>query len=53
MYTSVPLAGAVSGLLAGVITEHMDGAGGIAGWRWLFVSTVPLSRHNLTDFPVS
>lgn len=40
LYTSVAVAGAVSGLLAGVITEFMDGAAGIAGWRWLFVSTV-------------
>lgn len=39
LYTSVAVAGAVSGLLAGVITEYMDGAAGIAGWRWLFVST--------------
>lgn len=38
LYTSVAVAGAISGLLAGVITEFMDGAGGIAGWRWLFVS---------------
>ncbi|KAK5941613.1 hypothetical protein PMZ80_005561 [Knufia obscura] len=37
LYTSVPIAGAVSGLLAGVITEYMEGAGGIAGWRWLFI----------------
>ncbi|KAK4936973.1 hypothetical protein LTR10_022283 [Elasticomyces elasticus] len=37
LYTSVPLAGAISGLLAGLITEYMDGAGGIAGWRWLFI----------------
>ena len=37
MYTSVPLAGAISGLLAGVITDNMDGAAGIAGWRWLFI----------------
>jgi MFS family permease len=37
MYTSVPLAGAVSGLLAGVIIQHMDGLAGLAGWRWLFV----------------
>lgn len=38
IYTSVALAGGLSGLLAGVITEHMDGARGIAGWKWLFVS---------------
>lgn len=37
LYTSVALAGAFSGLLAGVITEYMDGTGGIAGWRWLFI----------------
>ncbi|KAH8659783.1 putative nicotinamide mononucleotide permease [Xylariales sp. PMI_506] len=37
LYTSVPLAGGLSGLLAGVITQYMEGAGGIAGWRWLFI----------------
>ncbi|KAL4874406.1 major facilitator superfamily domain-containing protein [Aspergillus karnatakaensis] len=37
LYTSVPLAGAISGLLAGVITDHMDGAAGLPGWRWLFI----------------
>ncbi|KAL4778431.1 major facilitator superfamily domain-containing protein [Aspergillus varians] len=37
LYTSVPLAGAISGLLAGVITDHMDGIGGLPGWRWLFI----------------
>lgn len=37
LYTSVAVAGALSGLLAGVITEYMDNAGGIRGWRWLFI----------------
>ncbi|EKD15558.1 MFS transporter [Drepanopeziza brunnea f. sp. 'multigermtubi' MB_m1] len=37
MYTSVPLAGAMSGLLAAVIIQHMDGLAGLAGWRWLFI----------------
>ncbi|KAL4867113.1 hypothetical protein BDV12DRAFT_186881 [Aspergillus spectabilis] len=37
LYTSVPLAGAISGLLAGVITDHMDDVGGLPGWRWLFI----------------
>ena len=37
-YTAVSCAGAFSGLLAGLITEYLDGAHGIAGWRWLFVS---------------
>ena len=40
LYTSVPIAGGLSGLLAGVITQYMDGVGGIAGWRWLFVGTM-------------
>ena len=38
-YTAVTFAGALSGLLAGLITQHLDGARGIRGWRWLFVST--------------
>lgn len=33
LYTSVAVAGALSGLLAGVITDYMDGAGGLRGWR--------------------
>ncbi|KAG9255301.1 nicotinamide mononucleotide permease [Emericellopsis atlantica] len=37
LYTSVPIAGAVSGLLAGLITEHMDGVSGLPGRRWLFI----------------
>lgn len=37
-FTAVTVAGALSGLLAGVITQHLDGARGIRGWRWLFVS---------------
>jgi MFS family permease len=47
-YTAVAVAGGLSGLLAGLITQHLDGAHGIAGWRWLFVNlhylfaTIPL-----------
>lgn len=37
LYTSVPIAGAVSGLLAGVITEFMEDVAGLPGWRWLFI----------------
>jgi len=31
------LSGAFGGLLAGAITGGLDGAGGLRGWRWLFV----------------
>ncbi|KAK7446295.1 hypothetical protein VKT23_014501 [Stygiomarasmius scandens] len=36
-YTATAVSGAFSGLLAGVITSHLDGARGIAGWRWLLI----------------
>lgn len=32
------LSGAFGGILAGAITGGLDGAHGIRGWRWLFVS---------------
>ena len=31
------LSGAFGGLIAGAITSGLDGAHGIAGWRWLFI----------------
>jgi MFS family permease len=31
------MAGAFGGLLAGVITEYMDGVGSTPGWQWLFI----------------
>jgi len=50
LYTSVPIAGAVSGLLAGLITDYMDGISGLAGWRWLFVSSeTPHSEMHQAD----
>ncbi|CAK3830399.1 nicotinamide mononucleotide permease [Lecanosticta acicola] len=36
-YTAVATSGMVSGLLSGLITRNLDGAHGIAGWRWLFI----------------
>ncbi|KAJ5698769.1 hypothetical protein N7462_000774 [Penicillium macrosclerotiorum] len=36
-YTAVAVAGGLSGLLAGLITQYLDGARDIAGWRWLFI----------------
>jgi len=49
-YTATAVAGAFSGLLAGLITKNLDGTRGLAGWQWLFVSpTVPLRVRNSTD----
>lgn len=36
VYSSASLAGAFSGLLAFGI-QHMDGVGGLGGWRWIFI----------------
>jgi MFS family permease len=36
-YTATAVSGAFSGLLAGVITGHLDGARGLQGWQWLFL----------------
>ncbi|KAJ7695351.1 major facilitator superfamily domain-containing protein [Mycena rosella] len=36
-YTATAISGAFSGLLAGVIIKHLDGARGMAGWRWLLL----------------
>ncbi|KAJ7471892.1 major facilitator superfamily domain-containing protein [Mycena latifolia] len=36
-YTATAISGAFSGLLAGVIIEHLDGARGLSGWKWLLL----------------
>lgn len=36
-YTATAVSGAFSGLLAGVITQYLDGARGLRGWQWLFL----------------
>ncbi|KAL1412688.1 hypothetical protein Q8F55_000435 [Vanrija albida] len=36
-YTATAVSGAFSGLLAGLITQHLDGARGLRGWQWLFI----------------
>ncbi|KAF9018374.1 MFS general substrate transporter [Hymenopellis radicata] len=36
-YTATAVSGAFSGLLAGLITDHLKTARGIEGWRWLFL----------------
>jgi len=33
---SIPISGLIGGPLAGVLMHGLDGAAGIAGWRWLF-----------------
>lgn len=43
LYTSVAVAGALSGLLAGVITDYMDGTAGLRGWRCKY--SCPASKN--------
>jgi MFS family permease len=43
------LSGAFGGLLAGAITGGLEGACGIRGWKWLFVSDIPHSFHDTAD----
>ena len=59
-YSAAVISGAVGGIMAGAITGNLEGAHGIAGWRWLFivegVATVGVSIFSffiLLDFPAT
>lgn len=54
------LSGAFGGIIAGAITENLDGTYGIRGWRWLFIvegaATVGwalISAFIIPDFPAN
>jgi ACS family tartrate transporter-like MFS transporter len=34
---AAPIVSMLNGPIAGVILKHLDGAGGLAGWQWLFL----------------
>lgn len=59
-YTAVAISGIFGGLIAGGLIDKLDGARGIAGWRWLFIvegaGTCVVSLASLfllPDFPTS
>ncbi|KAJ9119048.1 hypothetical protein QFC22_003539 [Naganishia vaughanmartiniae] len=59
-YTASAFSGALGGLLAGAITGHLDGKGGVAGWRYLFIiegaatiASSVIAFFLLPDFPAT
>lgn len=36
-YSAVAISGMIGGLIAGSLLQHLDGAHGIPGWKWLFI----------------
>lgn len=60
MYSGSLLSGAFGGLLGAGIIDNMNGAGGLASWRWLFlieglatIVTVPFAYFILPDLPAN
>ncbi|CCH60800.1 hypothetical protein TBLA_0D03000 [Henningerozyma blattae CBS 6284] len=56
IFTSSGLVGAIfSGFMQTAIAHELEGAGGMAGWRWLFIIdfciTVPVALYGLLCFP--
>lgn len=60
MYSGSLLSGAFGGLLGAGIIDNMNGSGGLASWRWLFlieglatIVTVPFAYFILPDLPAN
>ncbi|PHH91116.1 hypothetical protein CDD83_1597 [Cordyceps sp. RAO-2017] len=58
LYSGILASRAFSSLIAAAITVNMDGAGGLRGWRWLFliegIATIVISAigfFSMPDFP--
>ncbi|KAA8905772.1 hypothetical protein TRICI_005229 [Trichomonascus ciferrii] len=59
-YSGSMFSGAFGGLLGAAIVDHMDGIGGLASWRWLFLLeglatlvVVPFAYFVLPDLPAN
>lgn len=51
-YSAAVLSGAFGGIVSGAVTSQLDGAKGIAGWKWLFVRVTQtfMQKMLLTSF---